>query len=222
MASYVKKHVRAANAVDPYSGDDLPKYEPGKPNPVELPSRGPEGGWKAATEAEWDAFFRYNRKTGECGLRQEHWRPLAELHMRAYYARGFMMRDCTNVEDTIAMFRRNGLACAPWLKSRHFWGLKNSKKQAKARTVKALNDSAEQRHDAWIGTLAEVLGELPDAGLSHRVSYTLESCKAALREAAGRGGFVGKIAPGTNCASSSARCSGRPASAPTASSPSSS
>ena len=102
-----------AKKVGPYTGTVLPKYEPGKPNPVELPPRGPEGGWKVSTVEEWDKVFYYNREKDECGLSNEHWRALKRLHMDAYYASGDVMCDCTNVKDTIAMFRRNGLAWPP-------------------------------------------------------------------------------------------------------------
>jgi len=189
MASYVKAQIQAANAVDPYSGDDLLEYKPGQHCPVTLPSRGPKGGWKAGTREEWDKFFRYNRETGECGLRREQWRALKELHMRAYYARGTMMRDCTNVEDTIAMFRRNGLACAPWKERRHFWGLKNSVKAAAARRAQVLQGAVRERHDNALNRLAELLDQLPPEELSHQSSYDLEACKVALREAAGRDDF---------------------------------
>ena len=49
-----------AKKVGPYTGTVLPKYEPGKPNPVELPSRGPGGGWQAgARAAEGGTFEGY-------------------------------------------------------------------------------------------------------------------------------------------------------------------
>ena len=176
-----------AKKVGPYTGSDLPEYKPGQHCPVTLPSRGPEGGWKVSTEEEWDKVFYYNREKDECGVSSKHWRALADLHMRAYYASGQMLRDCNNVKDTIAMFRRNGLACTPWKQGRHFWGLKNSVKKARARLMKAGQDLAQQRHDNWIEHLIELMGEVPDADLSHHNSYYLETCKAALREAAGRG-----------------------------------
>ena len=71
MARYVAAHVKAAKAVDPYAGTDLPEYTPGQHCPVTLPSRGPEGGWKAATEAEWDETFCYDRETNKCRLNQK-------------------------------------------------------------------------------------------------------------------------------------------------------
>ena len=93
MARYVAAHVKAAKAVDPYAGTDLPEYTPGQHCPVTLPSRGPDGGWKAGTQEEWDKVFRYNREKDECGLRRDDWRALKKLHMYAHYASG----DCTNV-----------------------------------------------------------------------------------------------------------------------------
>ena len=221
MARYVADETRQAKAVDAYTGPDLPKFTSDKPCRVTLPPLGRRGAWPVAKEAEWDKFLRYDRKTGECGLTRPQFDSLTALTLRAHYGEGRMSWN-GGVKSFIEMAMKNGLACAPWRESRYFWGLKNSGKATKARQVKLLKDGNQERHDAWIETLIEVLDELPSASLSHGVSYTLESCKAALREAAGRGGFVGKIAPGTNCASSSARCSGRPASAPTASSPSSS
>ena len=55
--------------------------------------------------------------------------------------------------------------------------------------MKALQGENQRRHDDWVETLIEVLGESPDPDLAHQASYRLEACKAALREAAGRGGF---------------------------------
>jgi hypothetical protein len=189
MARYVAAHVKAAKAVDPYAGTDLPEYTPGQHCPVTLPSRGPDGGWKAGTQEEWDKVFRYNREKDECGLRRDDWRALKKLHMYAHYASGDCTIGCTNVKDTIEMFMKNGLACTPWEKGRHFWGLKNSVKKARARQVKALQGENQRRHDDWVETLIEVLGESPDPDLAHQASYRLEACKAALSEAAGRGGF---------------------------------
>ena len=165
----------------------MPNFTPGQHCPVTLPSRGPVGGWKAGTRAEWDEVFRFDRKTGECGLKNDDWMALKRLHMDAHYASGDVMRDCRNVKDTIEMFMKNGLACTPWKQGRHFWGLKNSKKKAKARLMKAGQDAGQQRHDNWIEHLIELMGEVPDADLSHDKSYVLEQAKAALREVAGRG-----------------------------------
>ena len=176
-----------AKKVGPYTGTDLPRYERGKTCPVTLPSRGPVGGWKAATEAEWDKVFYYNREKDECGLSNEDWRALKRLHMDAHYASGPVTRDCRNVKDTIDMFLRNGLACTPWKQGRHFWGLKNSVKQARARSSQAGRESGQRSHDNWLERLLETLDEDPDADLSHGQSYALEAAKAALREVAGRG-----------------------------------
>ncbi len=184
---WLAAEIAEAKKVGPYTGTDLLEYKPGKHCPVTLPSRGPEGGWKAATEEEWDKVFRFDRKTGKCGLTSPQWNALKELHMRAYYASGNLSGDCRNVKDTIAMFVRNGLACLPWRQGRHFWGLKNSVKKARARLMKAGQDAAQQRHDNWIEHLIELMGEVPDADLSHDKSYVLEKAKAALREVAGRG-----------------------------------
>ena len=187
MARYVAAHVKAANAVDRYTGTYLPRYTPGEHSPVTLPSRGPDGGWKAGTRAEWDEVFRFDRKTGQCGLKKELWLKLKRLHMDAHYATGEVTGNCQNVKDTIEMFLRNGLACTPWLKGRHFWGLKNSEKQAMARKKEMARENGQRSHDNWLERLLETLDEDPDANLSHTQSGYVEKAKAALREAAGRG-----------------------------------
>ena len=188
-AAYVAAHVRAANKKDPYNGTDLPRYTPGQHCPVTLPSRGPDSGWKAGTAAEWHEAFCYDPETGECELLRDEWYALKKLHMDAHYAGGCVTKDCTNVKDTIAMFMKNGLACTPWLKSRHFWGLKNSVKQARARTTKVLKDSAQERHEVTLERVFEMLDELPPADLTHYASYNLEAIKVALSEAVGRDDF---------------------------------
>ena len=190
MASYVAWHEQTAKEAGPYAGTDLPAYKLGQHCPVTLPSRGPEGGWKAATEAEWDETFCYDRETNKCRLNQKGWHALKRLHMQAYYASGDLMGDCTNVKDTIAMFVRNGLARTPWTEGRHFWGLKNSVKKAAARSANALQVAVRKQHDDAIERLLALLDKDPPAELSHQASYSLESAKTALREAAGRGGFA--------------------------------
>ena len=66
MARYVAAHVKAAKAVDPYAGTDLPEYTPGQHCPVTLPSRGPDGGWNVTGTKLWTTGVHGHAKPISC------------------------------------------------------------------------------------------------------------------------------------------------------------